>query len=140
MGIMGVIGNALVGVLLRTRLYSLLIVISLTQAGIAVALIVFGGLPIIAAALLITWGFLGTAAPAVWWTWLSKVLPDDAEAGGGLFVAVVQLAITVGATAGGILYDRGGHQSTFTFTALMLSAAATLVFLASRAGKRQTRR
>ncbi|WP_207485644.1 hypothetical protein [Arenibaculum pallidiluteum] len=33
-------------------------------------------------------GLIGTAVPVAWWTWLAKVLPDDAEAGGGL-VAVV---------------------------------------------------
>jgi hypothetical protein len=26
---------------------------------------------------------IGTAAPVAWWTWLSRTLPHDAEAGGG---------------------------------------------------------
>ncbi len=38
--------------------------------------------------------------------WLSKALPDDAEAGGGLMVAALQLAIALGASSGGLLFDR----------------------------------
>ena len=29
------------------------------------------------------------ALPVGWWAWIAKVFPQDAEAGGGLFVAVV---------------------------------------------------
>ncbi|SHM45757.1 hypothetical protein SAMN05518668_109219 [Sphingobium sp. YR657] len=52
------------------------------------------------------WGFTGTATPAGWWTWLSRSAPDDAEAGGGLLVAIMQAAIALGAGSGGIVYDR----------------------------------
>ena len=50
---------------------------------------------------------------------------DEAEAGGGLMVAVVQLAITLGAAAGGVLFDRWGYQATF------LSSAALLIVIRS---------
>jgi predicted MFS family arabinose efflux permease len=45
---------------------------------------------------------------------MSKELPDDAEAGGGLLVAVVQLAIALGAAAGGWVFDASGYQATFS--------------------------
>jgi predicted MFS family arabinose efflux permease len=137
MGLMGLLGNVLIGMLLRTRLYSLLMVIPLMLATIALSLTVFGGLPLVAGVLLSVWGLIGSSAAAVWWTWLSKVLPHDAEAGGGLMVAVIQLAVTAGATVGGVLYDQGGHQSTFTLSALALCAAAFIVLLAWRAGRRE---
>ena len=38
----------------------------------------------------------------------SRVLRDDAEAGGGLQVAVIQFAITIGAAVGGLMFDAGG--------------------------------
>lgn len=38
---------------------------------------------------------LATAAPTGWWTWIARTLPDNAEAGGGLMVAVIQLAIAL---------------------------------------------
>ena len=32
----------------------------------------------------VTWGLICTAAPVGWWTWLSKMLPEDAERAGRL--------------------------------------------------------
>ncbi|MFN8682541.1 hypothetical protein ACDP63_15580 [Paracoccus sp. P2] len=101
-------------------------------AAIAVALIAFGGSFAVTAALLVLWGLLATSAPVGWWTWLSRTLPHDAEAGGGLMVAVVQLAITLGAVVGGLLFDASGYQSTFTASAVILLVAAVLAALTSR--------
>jgi predicted MFS family arabinose efflux permease len=125
-GVAGFLGTYLIGLLLRTRLYSLLIANPLAMAGIGVALIAFGGSPIAVGILLAGWGLIGTAAPVGWWTWLSKTLPDDAEAGGGLMVAVIQLAIALGASAGGLLFDHAGYEATFALSAfiLVVSAAA----------------
>jgi predicted MFS family arabinose efflux permease len=128
----GLLGTYLIGLLLRTRLYSLLIAIPLAMAVIATGLILFGASASAVAVLLMGWGLLGTAAPVGWWTWLSRVLPDDAEAGGGFLVATVQFAITLGATAGGVVFDRMGYQATFTASALLLCGAALAAFLASR--------
>ena len=52
------------------------------------------------------------------------MLPDDAEAGGGLMVAVIQLAIAIGAAAGGVLYDTSGYQGTFAVAAAALCLSA----------------
>jgi predicted MFS family arabinose efflux permease len=51
-------------------------------------------------------------------------LPEDTDAGGGLMVAVIQLAITLGAAGGGLLFDAGGYRATFLVSALLLLAAA----------------
>lgn len=56
---------------------------------------------------------IATAAPVGWWAWLARSLPQDAEAGGGLMVAVIQLAISAGAIVGGFLYDASGYRMTF---------------------------
>ena len=102
------------------------------MATIAGALMSLGHYPIVVTALLAGWGLIGTAAPVAWWMWLSKVLPDDAEAGGGLMVAVIQLAITAGASAGGLLFDSSGYQSTFALSAAILCGSAFLAFLGWR--------
>ena len=60
----------------------------------------------------------------------------DAEAGGGLMVAVVQCSIAVGSTLGGALYDHGGHGSTFTASAGVLGVAAVLAWRTA-AGQRR---
>jgi predicted MFS family arabinose efflux permease len=92
----------------------------------------FGGSLSTVAVLLGLWGLVATAAPVGWWTWLARTLPKDAEAGGGLMVAAVQLAITAGATLGGILYDAHGYQATFGLSAVLLLAAAIAAVLAAR--------
>jgi predicted MFS family arabinose efflux permease len=132
-GVAGLLGTYLIGFLLKTRLYGLLVAAPQTMAAIAVGLIVFGRSAPAVALLLAVWGLIGTAAPVAWWTWLSRALPDDAEAGGGLMVAVVQLAITAGASAGGVLFDAHGHPAAFGLSAAIL-CGSTLLALAARRG------
>jgi predicted MFS family arabinose efflux permease len=131
-GASGLLGTYLIGRVLRARLYLVLIVTPLAMAAVALGLVGFGASALAATALLAFWGLLGTAAPVAWWTWLSKALPDDAEAGGGLMVAVIQLAITLGAAGGGLLFGGGGHRATFAASAVILTASALVAALASR--------
>jgi len=131
-GVAGVIGTSLIGIFLKRRLYRTLIVIPVSMAAIAAILIAFGSSLPVTAAVLGVWGLIGTAAPVGWWTWLARSLPQDAEAGGGLMVAVIQLAITLGAVVGGLLFDMSGYQSTFIASAVLLLAAAVLTMRTSR--------
>ncbi len=66
-------------------------------------------------------------------TWLTRTLPEAAEAGGGLMVATIQLAITLGASLGGLLFDLRGYRSTFAVSAVLLCGSASLVLRAGRA-------
>jgi len=130
----GLLGTYLIGSVLRTRLYGVLVGLPLAMALIAVALTIFGHSLVSVGLLLAAWGLLGTAAPVGWWTWLSRVLPQDAEAGGGLMVAVVQLAIALGATLGGALFDASGYRITFTVAAAALAASALAAAMGRRGG------
>lgn len=132
-GVAGFAGTTAIGGFLERGLFRTLAAIPLLMAGLAVALVVFGGSAPVVAILLAAWGLVATAAPVGWWTWLARTLPHDAEAGGGLMVAVVQLAIAGGATAGGLLYDAQGYAATFGASALVLAAAAAMALLAGRA-------
>lgn len=132
LGVSGLAGTYLIGFVVKTRLYSLLVAMPLALAAIAVALIAFGSSAIATGVLLALWGFVATAAPVGWWTWLSRTLPDDAEAGGGLMVAAIQLAITLGASAGGLMFDSSGYQATFAVSAIILSGSAVMALIASR--------
>lgn len=131
-GVAGFVGTAFIGSVLKTSLYRPLIAIPLAMALIALALVASGRSTAAAAALLALWGLLGTAAPVGWWTWLARSLPQNAEAGGGLMVAVVQLAIALGSTAGGLVFDAAGYRSTFALSAVLLLAAGFLACLASQ--------
>ena len=131
-GIAGFVGTVLIGPFLKAELHRTLIVIPLLMAAIAIVLPFIGTSVPTAGLLLALWGLVGTAAPVGWWTWLARTLPDDAEAAGGLMVAVVQLAIGLGAGIGGLLFDRIGHQATFGASAAVLLAASALAWAASR--------
>ncbi len=127
-GVSGFIGTVLVGRALASGLFRTLVGIPLLMAAIAVLLVPLGAQIWPVAALLSAWGLLATAAPVGWWSWLADTFKDDAEAGGGLMVAVVQCSIAVGSTLGGTLYDHGGHGSTFTASAAVLGVAAALAW------------
>jgi predicted MFS family arabinose efflux permease len=132
MGLAGIGGTYCVSGLLQTRLFSILGSIPLVMAAIALLLIAFGTSSVVTAILLIAWGLFGTAAPVGWGTWLSRTMPDDAEAGGGLQVATIQLAITVGASLGGVLFDTTGWWTTFAFAAVLLTGSSVLAAVAWR--------
>jgi predicted MFS family arabinose efflux permease len=135
-GAAGFIGTSLIGGVIENRLHLTLVAIPAIMAGIAVALALFGTSTWMTAALLAGWGMVGTAAPVAWWTWLTRTVPNDAEAGGGLMVAIVQLAITAGATVGGLVFDASGARADFLSSAAVLALAALVAFVASRAHPR----
>ena len=131
-GISGFIGTTLIGMFIKRGPYRALIVIPALMTIIALALIAMGYSLLMTAILLAVWGLIATSAPVAWWTWLAESLPDDAEAGGGLIVAIIQLAITLGATLGGLLFDSHGYSATFSASALLLLIAALLAFITYR--------
>jgi predicted MFS family arabinose efflux permease len=124
MGLAGISGTWAISQFLRTRLYSIVIAIPFIMALLAAALVALGAVPIAVAVLLVGWGLFGTAAPVGWGTWLSRTLRDDAEAGGGLQVAIIQLAITLGAATGGLLFDAFGWWSPFALSVVLLLGSA----------------
>lgn len=128
-GIAGFVGTLIIAAFLNARFYQALMAIPLLMAIIAGMLILTGHSVWIVALLLGLWGLLATAAPTGWWTWLARTLPEDAEAGGGLMVAVIQLSIALGSTAGGMVFDNLGWQSTFGVSAILLLSAGALTFL-----------
>ncbi|AZE49355.1 Transcription regulatory protein opdE [Pseudomonas chlororaphis] len=136
-GLAGLAGTFLIEAFLKNALYRTLVIIPLMMAALAMALVAFGASVSVTTVLLGLWGLVATAAPVAWWTWLTRALPDDAEAGGGLMVAIVQLAIAAGATVGGLAFDLSGYRATFELSAALLVVAAVLAVLAARAATRK---
>jgi len=134
-GVAGFIGTLMISRVIKRNLYLPLITIPLLMAVIAFALIGFSSWPIVVVGLLGFWGLISTAAPVGWWAWLAQTLPDDAEAGGGLIVATIQLSIALGSTLGGFLFDWNGYQTTFVASAVLLLIAAALIFITARVEK-----
>ncbi|MGG5836314.1 MFS transporter [Huaxiibacter chinensis] len=131
-GVAGFIGTLLINPFLQSGFYQTLTGIPLLMAAIAGVLIPAGHSVWVVAPLLGLWGMLATAAPTGWWTWIARTLPNEAEAGGGLMVAVIQLSIALGSTAGGMIFDSLGWQITLGMSALLLLGAAALAGLTAR--------
>lgn len=128
-GVSGLLGTLAVGAFIRRGLYRTLVSIPALMALIALALVPLGPHLWPTAALLSAWGLLATAAPVGWWSWLARTFTDNAEAGGGLMVAVVQCSIALGATVGGLLFDSFGFANTFLASAGLLLVAAMLAYV-----------
>jgi len=137
LGLAGLAGTFLIEAFLKNGLHRTLIFIPILMAVIALALVSFGSSVATTTVLLGLWGLVATAAPVGWWTWLARTMPEDAEAGGGLMVAIIQLAIASGAIVGGLVFDSNGYRATFELSATMLGVAAVLAYLAARATSRQ---
>ncbi|MBW4200986.1 MFS transporter [Enterobacter cloacae subsp. cloacae] len=131
-GVSGFVGTLVIAMALNASFYLTLMAIPLLMATFAGGLILTGHIVWAVAALLGLWGMLATAAPAGWWTWIARTLPEDAEAGGGLMVAVIQLAIALGSTTGGMMFDYLGWQSTFLMSGLLLLSAAGVTWRLAR--------
>ncbi|WP_415769412.1 MFS transporter [Pseudomonas sp. LB3P38] len=138
LGLAGLAGTFLIEAFLKNGLHRTLVVIPILMAVIALALVSFGSSVSTTTVLLGLWGLVATAAPVGWWTWLARTLPDAAEAGGGLMVAIIQLAIASGATIGGLVFDASGYRATFELSAALLGVAAVLALLAARVAKRES--
>lgn len=136
-GVGGFVGTVLIGRVLQRGFYSTLVIIPMLMAAIALGLIAAGESLTATTVLLGLWGMVATAAPVGWWTWVARTMPHDAEAGGGLMVAVVQLFIGLGSTVGGLLFDRGGYHSTFAFSAVLLLIGSVFVVMTARSVRGQ---
>ncbi|WP_052321892.1 MFS transporter [Novosphingobium sp. MBES04] len=128
----GFVGTLVVGRIVEGRLFALLAALPAVMAAVALALAQFGDMLPVAIPLLAIWGFAATSAPVAWWTWLARTVPEDAEAGGGLMVAIIQVSITLGATLGGIGFDTLGAVHEFMVSALVLTLAAAAAIALAR--------
>jgi len=100
----------------------------------ALALVMLGRAPVADAVLVAFWGMAFGAVPVAWTTWITRTVPDEAESGGGLIVAAVQLAITLGAAVGGAVFDAAGAKGVFVGSAVVLLLAAGTISTGLRAG------
>lgn len=132
LGVAGLVGTFAISLILHQHLYRYLIFIPLSMAILASVFIFLGHSLWLVAILIALWGLIGTSAPVAWNTWLTRTLPHDAEAGGGLMVAIIQLAITLGATLGGLLFDLQGYQATFSLSAGLLALSGLFAVIAWR--------
>lgn len=127
-GVAGFFGN-FAGAFVAER--SLRAAVSLAPLFIAIAalaLLMQGASPMVAAIAVTAWGFAFGAVPVGVQTWMVRAAPDQAESAGGLMVATFQVAIALGAVSGGLLVDNTGVASAFAYSGVASFLAALAVF------------
>ena len=129
-GLANFAGTLLAGVLLERslRLTLALMPLLIAAAGLGLAGL-HAGLPL-EVALVALWGLAFGTIPVAWSTWLARAVPDEAESGGGLIVAAVQLAITFGAAGGGAIYALAGVAGVFVTGGALMLATTAVIFAA----------
>ncbi len=128
-GLANFLGTYLVAFVIQRSLRLALILLPLIMAGLALVLTFFGGVAAVDALLIAIWGLVFAGVPVSWSTWITRAMPDQAEAGGGLIVAAINFAIAAGAGLGGGLLEYYGPRGVFLISGLILVAAVTTIIL-----------
>jgi predicted MFS family arabinose efflux permease len=66
---------------------------------------------------------------------VARAAPDETESGGGLLVAAVQIAITLGAAGGGVLDTLSGVTGVFAVAGVITLATSAVVYARFSAAK-----
>ncbi|CAM5775065.1 MFS transporter [Labrys miyagiensis] len=128
-GVANFLGTLLGGFLLERDLRLTLMAMPLVMGVLGLVLAGLGSAPLADTVMIALWGLAFGAVPVAWSTWITRAVPDEAESAGGLIVAAVQLAISIGASAGGVFFDASGARGVYAAAGIVL-LVATLIILA----------
>ncbi|RPE04686.1 MFS transporter [Candidatus Pantoea deserta] len=127
-GVANFFGTSLAGYLVTRSVSLTLSGMALVMSATALLLVSFADVSWTVGAGVALWGLAFGSMPTGWSTWISRAVPDDAESGGGLLVATIQLAITAGAAAGGWMFDLQGAGGVFLASGVLMLLAALTIF------------
>jgi predicted MFS family arabinose efflux permease len=123
----GFAGTSGASFLVKKHLYLLLGVLPVALAGATIWMLLTQHLLWSVAFAMIVWGTINSAIPVGWSTWLSQVVSDEPESGGGFLVGSIQLAIMCGGALGGYLLDHTSITGTFIGGSVLLLLSALVV-------------
>jgi DHA1 family purine ribonucleoside efflux pump-like MFS transporter len=126
-GVTNFLGTSVSPWLLNKSLKLTLALAPLVVAACAGVLFVTGSSQAVTALVIAVWGLAFGTVPVGWSTWVTRCLADDAESAGGLQVATIQLANTVGAAVGGVALDTAGVTCPVAVSGLLLALTVVLV-------------
>ena len=127
LGLAGFAGTSGASVLAKKHLCLLLGILPVALAGATLWMLLTQHLLWSVAFAMIAWGTINSAIPVGWSTWLSRVVSDEPESGGGLLVGSIQLAIMCGGALGGYLLDHTSITGTFIGGSVLLLLSACVV-------------
>lgn len=122
-GVGGIIGNFAGGAIAARRLKPMLITFLVLMAVSVIASQLLGGSTLGLLIILVVWGLGFGAAPASLQVWIFTVAHDHPEAGTALLISILNIAIAVGTSVGGVIVDSAGVPSAFWVGGGLLVAA-----------------
>jgi predicted MFS family arabinose efflux permease len=126
-GVANFLGTNLGGLMVERSMRLTLVLTALVMGAVGLLLATLNGAVAADAALVTLWGLAFGAVPVAWSTWLTLAVPDEAETGGGLMVAAIQLAIATGAALGGLVFDASGARGVFAIGGAVLILATLMI-------------
>jgi DHA1 family purine ribonucleoside efflux pump-like MFS transporter len=127
LGLASLAGSAIAGVfadrMLRDGFSATFLVLAIATIGLLTLNNSYVAILVFAAA----WGIAIGAGPVMTQTWMGRAAPDQLEGVGGLFLAVIQFGVTMGAISGGIAVDLFGTSAPLYVTATCAIFAAALI-------------
>lgn len=126
-GVANFIGTSASSFVMKTSLKLALALPPLVTALSFSTLLATGGSPVVCTIVVAFWGFACGIVPVAWSTWVTQNVKDDTENAGGLQIAVIQLANTIGAAIGGYVYDSSGVVGPAMLGVALMLMTTTLV-------------
>jgi DHA1 family purine ribonucleoside efflux pump-like MFS transporter len=127
LGLASLLGSAVAGVfagrMIREGFAATFLMLAIATVGLLALSNAYVAILVFAAA----WGIAIGAGPVMIQTWMGRAAPDQLEGVGGLFLAVTQLGVTLGAIAGGIAVDGIGTSAPLYVTGICAVLAAVLI-------------
>jgi predicted MFS family arabinose efflux permease len=131
-GIANVVGTPAAATLLKWNLGLTLTLAPLLMSLLSVGLVMFHHVSLLAAVLVVLWGFVSSAPPLGWSTWLTHTVPDEAESGGSLLFGAIQFGVALGAAVGGVAIDQKGVIGAVVVSGIILLLGSFVNFSAMR--------
>jgi predicted MFS family arabinose efflux permease len=120
-------GNAFAPRMIQRDIGNALLKPPIFLAVVSVGFLFFGGSLYATIILVFLWGAAFGPVPPAWSTWVARKVPEQAETGGGLYVAAVQSSAAIGALIGGFAFDFRGSTAVFLICCLSWVISALLV-------------
>src|SRR5690606_7338105 len=131
-GIAGFLGNIVGSWVAGKDARTAVAATALVLGGWALALGAFGAIPIAAVAIIVVWGLAFGALPIATQTFMFRAASEALETGAALLVSLIQVAIALGATIGGLTVDGLGLVSTMVAGGIVMMLGAPVIAMLGR--------
>ncbi|MFE5306981.1 MFS transporter [Isoptericola sp. NPDC056605] len=123
----GLVGNFAIGALVDRHLAVLLLAVPVAVGASVAAVGLASAVPLLVYPAVVLWGAAFGGILNVVQVWITRMMPDQVEAGSGLVVAAFQTAIILGSAVGGLGVDSVGVGWTYLVAAVAAVAGGVLV-------------